>query len=68
MVMLAPFDLLALGAAACWAVGSIMSVTPARHLGAFAFSRWRMLMVAVMLWSVSLLTGGWHSLTRRFLV
>ena len=62
MVMLAPFDLLALGAAACWAVGSIMSVTPARHLGAFAFSRWRMLMVAVMLWSVSLLTGGWHSL------
>ena len=60
--MLAPFDLLALGAAACWAVGSILSVTPARHLGAFAFSRWRMLMVAVMLWSVSLLSGGWRSL------
>ena len=44
---MAPYDLFALGAAACWAVGSVMSVTPARHLGAFAFTRWRMLMVAV---------------------
>lgn len=60
--MLAPFDLMALGAAACWAVGSVLSVTPARHLGAFAFSRWRMLMVAAMLWSLSLVTGGWRSL------
>lgn len=60
--MLAPFDLMALGAAACWAVGSMLSVTPSRHLGAFAFSRWRMLMVAVMLWALSLLTGGWRSL------
>jgi drug/metabolite transporter (DMT)-like permease len=60
--MLAPFDLLALGAAACWALGSVTSVAPARHLGAFAFTRWRMLMVAVMLWTLSLATGGWHQL------
>ena len=60
--MFAPFDLLALGAAACWALASILSVAPSRHLGAFAFTRWRMLMVAVMLWAVALATGGWRSL------
>ncbi len=58
--MLSLVDLLALGAAACWAVGSVMAVSPARHLGAFAFTRWRMTLVALMLWSVSLATGGWR--------
>lgn len=58
---MAPYDLLALGAAACWAVGSVMSVMPARHLGAFAFTRWRMAMVAVMLWAVVAVQGSWHS-------
>ncbi len=57
---MAPYDLFALGAAACWALGSVTSVMPARHLGAFAFTRWRMLMVACMLWSVVLVSGGWH--------
>lgn len=55
--MIAAFDLLALGAAACWALGSMLSVAPARHLGAIAFTRWRMGMVAVMLWLVALLGG-----------
>ena len=54
------YDFLALGAAACWALGSVMSVTPSRHLGAFAFTRWRMAMVAVMLWSVVAVTGSWR--------
>lgn len=58
---MAAYDLLALGAAACWAVGSVMSVTPARHLGAFAFTRWRMAMVAVMLWSVVAFSGSWRT-------
>ena len=58
---MAPYDLLALGAATCWAVGSVMSVTPARHLGAIAFTRWRMAMVAVMLWAVVAVQGSWHS-------
>ena len=57
-----PYDLFALGAAACWALGSVMSVTPSRHLGAFAFTRWRMTMVAVMLWAVVAVQGSWHSL------
>jgi drug/metabolite transporter (DMT)-like permease len=43
-------DLLALAAATCWAFGSLLSVTPSRYLGAIAFTRWRMLMVAIMLW------------------
>ena len=52
--MFAPFDLLALGAAACWALASILSVAPSRHLGAFAFTRWRMLMVARLNYDIQL--------------
>ncbi len=55
------YDWLALGAAACWAVGSVMSVTPARHLGAFAFTRWRMAMVAIMLWTAVAWVGSWRT-------
>ena len=58
--MMAAYDLYALGAAACWALGSVMSVTPSRHLGAFAFTRWRMLMVAFMLWAVVAWNGTWR--------
>ena len=58
--MMVAYDLLAIGAAACWAVGSVTSVMPARHLGAFAFTRWRMFMVAIMLWAVVAVTGSWR--------
>jgi len=58
---MSPYDLFALGAAVCWAVGSVMSVAPSRHLGAFAFTRWRMLMVAFMLWAVVAVNSSWHS-------
>ena len=60
--MMAFYDWLALGAAACWALGSLFSVSPARHLGAFAFTRWRMSLVALMLWTVALLSGSWRTL------
>lgn len=56
------FESLALAAACCWAVASLFSASAARHLGAFAFSRWRMACVSLMLWSVSLASGGWQSL------
>ncbi|GHA20099.1 DMT family transporter [Oceanisphaera arctica] len=59
------YDYLALAAAACWAVASLLSANAARHLGAFAFSRWRMFCVSLMLWSVALLTGGWSSLSSH---
>lgn len=64
--MMASYDLFALGAAACWALGSVTSVMPARHLGAFAFTRWRMMMVACMLWAVVAVTGTWHGFTPSY--
>lgn len=56
------YDWLALGAAGCWAVTSLLSAPQARHLGAFAFTRWRMLLVFGMLLPVVLISGGWRSL------
>ena len=53
-----PYDFFALAAAACWAFGSLLSVEPSRHLGAFAFTRWRMLMVAAMLWGTTFALHG----------
>lgn len=58
-----PYDLLALGAAVCWAFTSILSATPARHLGALAFTRWRMLLVVAMLWPVVWWQGTWQGIT-----
>jgi drug/metabolite transporter (DMT)-like permease len=57
------YDWLALGAAACWACTSVLSAPQARHLGAFAFTRWRMFLVFLMLLPVVLVSGGWHSMT-----
>lgn len=57
------FDFLALGAAACWALTALMSPVPARHLGAFAFTRWRMSMVLLLLAPVVLFTDSWRSLS-----
>lgn len=61
-MLISPYDLLALGAAACWALTSVLSAAPARHLGAFAFTRWRMLLVLFMLWPVVFWMGSWRSL------
>lgn len=57
------YDFLALAAAACWAVSSLLSASAARHLGAFAYSRWRMFCVSLMLWAAAMVTGGWASLS-----
>jgi drug/metabolite transporter (DMT)-like permease len=55
-------EALALLAAACWAVSSLFSAGPAQRLGAFAFSRWRMLFASLILWALALAGGGWRSL------
>ena len=55
-------EVLALLAAACWAVSSLFSAPPAQRLGAFAFSRWRMVFASLILWSLALASGGWRSL------
>ncbi|MFQ2384175.1 DMT family transporter [Aeromonas dhakensis] len=57
------YEWLALAAASLWAVAALISVKPARHLGPFAYSRWRMCLVSLMLGSMSILTGGWHTLS-----
>lgn len=57
------YDWLALGAAACWALTGLISAPQARHLGAFAFSRWRMGLVFVLLLPVGLWQGGLQALS-----
>lgn len=53
---------LALISAFLWAAGSLLSVIPAKHMGTFAFSRWRMIVVASMLALLSLFTGGFATI------
>jgi len=55
-------EVLALLAAACWAVSSLFAAPPAQRLGAFAFSRWRMVFASLILWSLALASGSWRSL------
>lgn len=53
---------MALAAACCWAVGSLISAPASAHLGAFAFTRWRMTCASILLWSVAIYTGLWQQL------
>ncbi|ARR43244.1 EamA family transporter [Vibrio campbellii] len=57
------YEWLALCAAFLWAVSSLISVVPAQHLGAFAYSRWRMGCTAVILSTMAWITGGWLSVS-----
>lgn len=62
------YEWLALISAAIWAGTSLISVIPARHLGAFAYNRWRIGLVTLMLAMASLITGGWHTLSGQDLL
>jgi drug/metabolite transporter (DMT)-like permease len=55
-------EALALLAAACWAVAALFSAPASQRLGAFTFSRWRMLFASLILWSIALTSGGWRTL------
>ena len=57
------YEWLALGAALLWAISSLMSVAPSKHLGSFAYSRWRMGCTSIILTLFALFTGGWDSVT-----
>lgn len=59
------YEWLALAAAFLWAVASLLSVTPARHLGTFAYSRWRMGCTSLILVSMALATGGWATVNSE---
>lgn len=58
-----PPETLALLAAACWAVGSIFSAKASSHMGAFAFTRWRLFFALTLLWTLCLFNGQWRGLT-----
>lgn len=60
--MMSPYDLAAVAAAACWAAGGLIGATPARHFGAFAFSRIRLTFLVLLLGSASYLLGGWSTI------
>jgi drug/metabolite transporter (DMT)-like permease len=62
------YEAAALGAAALWALTSLLSAAPAQHLGAIAFNCARMVMVALMLSVWVLLTTGWSSIEGDHLV
>jgi drug/metabolite transporter (DMT)-like permease len=55
-------DIAAAAAALTWALGSTISVGPARQLGAVAFNRIRMIVVFFMLAAAAAIYGGWHTI------
>ncbi|WP_114767851.1 DMT family transporter [Vibrio rhodolitus] len=57
------YEWLALFAALMWAFSSVLSVIPAKHLGSFAYSRWRMGCASTILATMALMTGGWSTVT-----
>ncbi len=57
-----PPESLAVLAAACWALAALFSAPVARKMGAFAFTRWRMVFATVMLGGWASLAGTWGSL------
>jgi drug/metabolite transporter (DMT)-like permease len=62
------YEWLALAAALLWAVSSLLSVVPAKHLGTFSYSRWRMGCTSVILTVMALSTGGWSSVNQEHLI
>jgi drug/metabolite transporter (DMT)-like permease len=61
------YEWMALAAAFLWAFSSLISVTPAKHLGPFAYSRWRMGATAVILTAMAFAVGGWSSIEMSYL-
>ncbi|MEX3008732.1 DMT family transporter [Hoeflea sp. TYP-13] len=56
------YEAAALGAALCWAIAGMISSAPAKHLGAIAFNRTRMVIVLVILGGYAFATGSWLSI------
>ncbi len=61
------YELAAIGTALTWALTSIISPTPAQHLGAIAFVRARMTIVFVIMAAWLTVTGGWKGLDTHTL-
>ncbi len=50
-------------AAACWALAALFSAPVSRKMGAFAFTRWRMVFATVMLGGAATVMGTWGTLS-----
>ena len=55
-------ELLALGAALCWAVGSLFSARAASRMGTIGFNRWRLVFACSVLWLAVGISGRWSPL------
>ncbi|NBX04784.1 MAG: DMT family transporter [Betaproteobacteria bacterium] len=55
-------ELLALGAALCWAVGSLFSARAASRMGTIGFNRWRLVFACTVLWLAVGTSGRWSPL------
>lgn len=62
------FELAALAAASCWALASLVSSTPSRHLGAFSFNLIRLSLVFIMLLITVLLSGSYSDFDTSHLL
>ena len=60
------FELAALAAAFCWALGGYLAAGPSQHLGAFSFTRVRMIQVLLMLCIVVFIQNTWQSVVDDF--
>jgi len=57
-----PYQLAALGAAFFWALSGLIAATPSRELGGPRFTRLRMIVASVLLFTVASVFGDWTSL------
>jgi drug/metabolite transporter (DMT)-like permease len=55
--------LAALGASLSWATGTMIAYTPAKHLGAFEFTRTQLVSSALLLVLIATMIGAWPSVT-----
>ena len=60
------FELAAIAAAFCWALGGYLAAGPSQHLGAFSFTRLRMTQVLLMLAIVVCIRNTWASVIHDF--
>jgi drug/metabolite transporter (DMT)-like permease len=53
-------EIAALSGALLWAITGLIAVVPVAHLGAYTFSRYRMMIVLAMMAIYLTVSGGWH--------
>ena len=62
------YYLLALLAAFCWSLASLISADISRSLGGIGFNRIRLIIVSIMLIAYASLDNTWYSINTEFLI